>query len=190
MANKTVSYKKIPIKYLRHKFHYDPDTGLFHERFGDPISGIFVLGRERFARKPGKNSYIGCGVTNGHGLHATVPAHVLAWALHHGEWPTDQIDHKNHVRSDNRIENLRVVTNLINSQNLSPRPNNKSGVMGVHWHVQSRKWMAKIKYQGRTIYLGTYADLQEAADARKRAELAFGFHPNHGKPPLTLSHFV
>ena len=43
-------------------------------------------------------------------------AHRVIWALVHGEWPEGQIDHINGVRDDNRLENLRVVTNQDNQK--------------------------------------------------------------------------
>jgi hypothetical protein len=49
-------------------------------------------------------------------------AHRLAWYLHHGQDPGDlQVDHINRDRSDNRICNLRLVTDRGNKLN-SDRP--------------------------------------------------------------------
>lgn len=46
-------------------------------------------------------------------------AHRVAWALHHGEWPNGLIDHKNCVKTDNRIANLRIASA---AQNVMNRP--------------------------------------------------------------------
>ena len=44
-------------------------------------------------------------------------AHRIVWGMHNGEIPDGmQIYHINHVRDDNRIENLRVVSNKDNSK--------------------------------------------------------------------------
>lgn len=46
--------------------------------------------------------------------------HRIAWALYYGEWPKHTIDHKNKIRSDNRITNLRDVPQHVNNQNKRP----------------------------------------------------------------------
>ena len=37
-------------------------------------------------------------------------AHRTIWAMYHSKWPELQIDHINHVKTDNRIINLREVS--------------------------------------------------------------------------------
>lgn len=48
--------------------------------------------------------------------------------------------------------------------------NNTSGVKGVSWNSKKRKWEAYIKFKGRKCGLGLYADIKDAAAARKAAE--------------------
>lgn len=66
-------------------------------------------------------STVGC--TNGRGyvvvsfLGRKFTAHRLAWLLHYGEWPTQVIDHINRKKADNRIANLRDVTQAENLKN-------------------------------------------------------------------------
>ena len=48
--------------------------------------------------------------------------------------------------------------------------NNKSGVRGVFYYAREEKWRAVIGFQKKTIFLGDYDTLEEAAAARKRAE--------------------
>lgn len=43
-------------------------------------------------------------------------AHRVAWLYMTGQWPKDQIDHKNMDRSDNRFGNLRQANNSENNQ--------------------------------------------------------------------------
>lgn len=43
--------------------------------------------------------------------------HRIAWALYYRKWPEFTIDHKNKIRSDNSINNLRDVPQAINNQN-------------------------------------------------------------------------
>lgn len=109
-------------------------------------------------------------------------AHRLAWLAFHGRWPTDQLDHINGIRDDNRIENLREVSNRDNGRNQATPKNNTSGAIGVHWHKLKRKWQASIRVDGKRVFLGRYEEFTDAVSARKSAEVEYGFHKNHGRP--------
>ena len=50
------------------------------------------------------------------------------------------------------------------------RCNNTSGVPGVDWLTRKRRWRASICFKGTRHYLGSYKELSEAVQARKRAE--------------------
>lgn len=108
-------------------------------------------------------------------------AHRIIWIMHYGEI-TDplQVDHINHIRNDNRIENLRLVTHQDNSKNCSKNAKNISGTVGVYFHKAANKWCAQIGKQ----YLGTFLTKSEAEQARKKAERIYGFHANHGEQLL------
>lgn len=107
-------------------------------------------------------------------------AHRVAWALYYGEWPKGQIDHINGNRSDNRIENLREVTNQENAKNKRHIPC-ASGYTGIKVCHRSKRWRAVIKVDGKHLSLGHFDNLSDAIKARKDAERRFGFHPNHGR---------
>lgn len=77
-------------------------------------------------------------------------------------------DHINRDRLDNRKENLRTVTGTQNQFNKGLQKNNKSGVMGVQWHVS--KWWARVYINKKPISLGCYDKLEDAIEARKRGE--------------------
>lgn len=117
----------------------------------------------------------------GHIFNLKYRAHRVIWAMQTGEWPAAEIDHKNHIRDDNRWENLREATRLENCRNQTLRKDNTSGTIGVTWMKKIKKWRAQIVVNGRNIFLGEYADKEDAISARKEAEKRFGFHPNHGK---------
>lgn len=114
---------------------------------------------------------------NGHRAYG----HRMAWLLTYGEWPDGQIDHINGVRDDNRIENLRVVTNKQNHTNMKRHKGNSSSVTGVYWNKRAGKWQAYICVDYKQIYLGVFKYLIDAETARKDAEIKFGFHKNHGR---------
>ncbi len=99
----------------------------------------------------------------------------------HDEWPRDQIDHINGVRTDNRIGNLRSVTSRENSRNLKLPTNNTSGRIGVMWSGRDSKWLAVIQVDGGKKHLGYFDNFEDASNARKAAELKYDFHENHGR---------
>lgn len=170
---------------------YDPETGKFYwlprpvEMF--PGTG-FKGGAEskaktwnaRYAGKEAFTSLHNRGYVQGGILGRGYLAHRVAWVLTTGEWPRDQIDHINGDRTDNRICNLREVSNAENARNMSVSKRNKSGVVGVFWDGRLKKWTACIGENSRTKYLGSFEDLQQAIAARERALAERKFHPNHG----------
>lgn len=108
-------------------------------------------------------------------------AHRVIWAMHYGQWPTGQIDHINGDKSDNRIENLRDVTNRENCRNKRLFKANTSGHVGVWLKKETGKWVAEITVNYKTIPLGTFATKEGAIARREQAELEHGFHPTHGR---------
>jgi len=92
-----------------------------------------------------------------------------------------EIDHINGDRTDNRICNLRDVSHKENMKNLKISKKNTSGVVGVTWNKNANKWQAQICIEKRYIHLGTFVNFNEAVNVRKLAEVAYGFHKNHGK---------
>lgn len=95
--------------------------------------------------------------------------HRLIWLYHYGTWPKNQIDHINGIRDDNRIENLREVTNQQNQFNKKSREGSSSKYKGVDWSKRDKKWQAKYRYNGKRHYLGYYATEEEAAEAYRKA---------------------
>ena len=54
-------------------------------------------------------------------------AHHIIWAIHYKKWPKNQLDHINHIRDDNRIDNLREATVQENCKNRALNKRNKTG---------------------------------------------------------------
>lgn len=106
--------------------------------------------------------------------------HTVIWAWVYGE-TVEMLDHENGNGLDNRIGNLRPVSNAVNLKNQSLRSTNKSGVMGVRFAPKENKWRAEIGVAGKRISLGHFSEIEDAIAARKLAEQRFGFHPNHGR---------
>lgn len=107
-------------------------------------------------------------------------AHRLVFLYLYGSLPPDQVDHINHNRADNRIVNLRRCDNSTNMKNVPLSRANTSGIVGVYWFSQTQKWQAQIQVDSKKKHLGYFERIEDAATARKTAELKYGFHRNHG----------
>lgn len=145
---------------LKELLHYDPETGVF-TRISTPSRCVRVGDKAGYGSTSGyRRVYVG-------GRHYFM--HRLAWLYVYGAIPDGCIDHINRVRQDNRIANLRVVTNKQNSENAGKKPSNKSGIKGVSWRKRERKWCAQIMHNHKKIWLGSYSTVQEAAEAYQTA---------------------
>lgn len=109
-------------------------------------------------------------------------AHRVIWEMIKGKIPDGmQIDHLNHIRDDNRIENLRLVTHKENHKNKKIYSTNTSGACGVSWCKSNLKWHAQIKSDNKTINIGYFNCIELAIEARIAMEQQSGFHKNHGE---------
>lgn len=94
----------------------------------------------------------------------------IIYFMRHGVDPYPlEVDHKDRNSLNNLVENLRLGGSLLQVQNRGMHSNNKSGVKGIHWDKQSSKWRARIMVANKNKYLGRYATLKEAAEARNAA---------------------
>ena len=106
--------------------------------------------------------------------------HRVIWEMHYGEIPEGmEIDHINHNRLDNRIENLRLVTKEENQRNKSKYNNNKSGYPGIDWIELKKSWRVRINTGGHYRTIGLFNEIGEAVKARQLALISAGFHENH-----------
>ena len=99
--------------------------------------------------------------------------HRLIFLWHHGYFP-QQVDHINLNKTDNRIENLREANSSTNQMNVNVRSFTKSGLKGVHWDESRKKWISRIKINGKHVFLGRFETTEEAHEARKAAQHIHG----------------
>ena len=89
------------------------------------------------------------------------PLHRLIFLYHHGHFPKI-IDHANNDRSDNRIENLREVTQSQNCLNRRVHINNKSGMKNVYFERACKKWTVQITIGKKRKVIGYFEDIELA----------------------------
>jgi len=159
---------------VRRMFFYHAETGLI-------LRCVYQMGRH-------VGEEAGTQVTDADGMeyrsvsvfNTPFRSHRIAWLLYYGNWPSLQIDHRDGDGLNNRITNLREVTNRENGMNSKMSSRNSSGVVGVRWHPAAKKWNARIKVSSVEIYLGIFESFEDAVAARKQAESKYGFSERHG----------
>lgn len=186
MAAKKLPEQSILLQLLR----YEPNTGklFWRQRGPEWFKNSGRYGAERSARMwnakcAGKEAFLPShseGYCQGAIFGERFLAHRVIWKMVYDTDPIE-IDHINGVRSDNRIENLRSVTALINMKNIHTTRRGLSGVVGVNWSAGLGKWRVRINVDRREVHIGEFIDFDEAVAARKAAEREYGFHPNHGR---------
>lgn len=133
-------------------FLYNPDTG--------------IITRKVQRRKYKKGSQVG-GLNN-YGYLMTrisgedVSVHRLAWFMTHGVWPVE-LDHKDRVRHNNRLKNLREATRSVNCHNRASW--GEVPAKGVCKH--GNKFKARVTVNGKRLYLGLFDTLELAVKAQK-----------------------
>lgn len=148
------------IDHLKSLLSYEPNTGVIQ---------WIAKGKGRIKKKEAgtllHSGYVGICIGR-----KRFQSHRVAWALHHGSWPKDQIDHINGIKTDNRICNLREASNSQNGKNLGLSKANTSGVKGVSFEKYTNRWKASIRVNGKMISIGRFDKIENAIEARKVTE--------------------
>jgi hypothetical protein len=161
-------YRRLPpIPYLHQRLRLNKRTGFLYWKRQPNMKGSWNV---RFAgKRAGAKKFDDYRMIRINGV--SYLEHRIVFAMATGKDPrTRIIDHKKPCKS-NRPRDLQAVTpeqNVRRKTKLSSK--NTSGVTGVHWSTQSRKWFAQIMVREKRIYLGVFSDLKEAALVRRVAE--------------------
>lgn len=134
-------------KLVCKRFHYVEETGQLIWKSVTP-NNIHLLGKAAGYKKPCRasdnNEYIRI-----HLGRVNYYAHHLVYLMCKGKWPSMDLDHKSGDTLDNRIENLREATAVVNGQNQQRHLRNKSGCTGVHFNTRQQNWVAYIRANGK-----------------------------------------
>lgn len=153
----------------------------------DPVTGILT-----WKKKNSKKTVIGsragtdvkgrCRIIQLFGN--VIVEHRVIWLHYYGYMPKshEHIDHINHNEYDNRIQNLRLVSQKENNRNLSLRKDNALGITGIY-EIKTRQgkvsYVAEIKSNNKR-YCKQSMDINKLILWRKQMETQLGFHTNHG----------
>lgn len=138
---------------LRELLVYEPDAGVFRWR----LSPTPRMRAGQVAGSKDREGYVRISIAG-----CLYKASRLAFLYQLGHWPSDEVDHRNGITSDDRWENLRESNRATNALNRSKKVNNTSGYKGVsRFHS---KWKAQIQAFKKLHYLGLF-DTPEAAHA-------------------------
>ena len=154
---------------VRELLSYDPDTGVFRWKIktNPRVQVGDIAGRE------GSKGYRKISIGN-----CKYFSHRLAWLHFYGCWPTDQIDHRNGVKADNWIKNLREATNTQNNQNRKGRSDSRAKMIGATWNEKNKNWTSHICASGKRTFLGVFDSPEKASEAYASAKkLLHTFQP-------------
>lgn len=155
--------------FVREHFNYDEDTGILSWiKKSSPYSRVKI--GEPVGCKH-RSGYIVLTIKNRQWL-----AHQIAFLYMEGYIP-EEIDHEDTDKTNNAWNNLRPSDRSGNQQNKNISSNNTSGVKGVTWNKQRKKWQASIKFKGKSYHLGLHESLDRAKQVldEKRLELHGAF---------------
>jgi hypothetical protein len=167
---------QLPVSELRRLFKYCPVGGELWWKWRDDVRRQWntqFAGTLAGTLAPNRAIHIAITL---HGERLGVFfAHRIAWALWHGEWPKDVIDHENGDERNNWIGNLRQATI---GENLCNRRAVEGTVpyRGVYFNVQRGKFAAQIKKDKKWHWLGLFDTAEDAAEAYDKAAVRL-----HGK---------
>lgn len=108
------------------------------------------------------------------------PVHILLWAMRTGEWPTQDIDHRNCDKGDNSPGNLRLVTH---QQNMFNQPLSRANTTGYKGVRRTRGGFAGVvQMNGKHHYTPQCSTAAEANIlVMALRETLHGEYANHGR---------
>lgn len=163
--------------------HWKPRTADLFKDGGHKIAHNLAKWNGKHAGNPAFTAKKGDGYRHGALFGNFYTAHRLIWKMVHGV-EADRIDHINGDRLDNRLENLRSVSHAVNLRNVERHKGRTNPGTGVR-KTKNGKWQAYLSPDGKFVSLGCHDTPEAALAIRKAAEVAYGYHPNHGREAIT-----
>ena len=153
--------KKLTIEAVSKALSYDPETGLFTriDFFEDDRKNTRPDFIGQIAGSIGENGYVEISLAN-----RSYAGHRLAFLFMTGKMPR-YVDHHDGDRANNKWSNLRPCTQSQNMANRGPTIKSTTGIKGVYLHKPSGRWRAQIMVAYKSIHLGYFKTIEEAAKA-------------------------
>lgn len=142
-------------KTIDHFFRYDEDSGLF--------VSIVDGGRDERVNEEGYRLITIDGIS--------YLSHRCVWIINFGHDPVLDIDHRDGVRGNNRVSNLRTASKSQNAMNRKKNSRNTSGFKGVSWEKREGKWKAEIRKGKKRVFRKFFDCINEANDAVRKARI-------------------
>lgn len=97
------------------------------------------------------------------GKYRMIRMHRVIMEWHGAELTNLEVDHINHVRHDNRKENLRVCSPGENKRNRRFTKGQSSKYKGVTYNPNKRLYEARIQVEHKYIFIGSFPNERLAA---------------------------
>ena len=159
--------KKLPITKLTeleryelaisNGYSYNKETGHIVNPLGKNVTSTNSLG------------YVVCYVSQ-KSKTVVIRCHRFAWFLYYGKLPQNHIDHIDRDKTNNKITNLRDVTNQQNSFNQK--------AVGYYWRERRNHYEARITVNGKKIHLGCFKTEEDARNAYAEGKKIYHIIPN------------
>lgn len=150
---------EITFEELHKKFTYFPESGVLINKKTFDLVGKLDANGYLYVRINSKAYFV----------------HRIVYCMYYGYFPKDNIDHINRNPNDNRIDNLRAVSQVINARNTLNSISNKSGVKGVNFYEGDNRWKSYIMYNKKLVHIGYFEFFINAVKARLYAENIFNY---------------
>jgi hypothetical protein len=137
---------------------------------------IYSIKRKKFIKEkvPNKNGYFMIGLWVNYKHKQFYVHRLIALTFIPNPKELKFVNHKNSIRTDNRIENLEWCTKQENSRYVKKHTDNKSKYKNVHLN-KTGKYTSRIYFKGKNLYLGQYLTPRQAAIAyNQKAKELFG----------------
>ena len=86
----------------------------------------------------------------------------MAWVIVTGKWPRHEVDHQDTDPANNKWNNLREATRVQQLYNRRVMGNSITGLKGIYKNKHGTTFNARIRVNGKRLFIGNFATAEEA----------------------------